>query len=110
MCNLSLRCIDRNKDVDFRPQFLDTWKSTAQFFFCCDRFRAGPRRFAAYIDDLGAFPSHAQAALDRLFGSKKSLAVGERIRRDVQDAHDQPVTGKIKNETGDFPLPPTLCG
>ena len=60
-----------------------------QFLLQRDRDRAaiGPGRFRADVDDVGAFRDHAAGMLDGALGIEELAAVGERVRRDVEDAH-----------------------
>ena len=51
--------------------------------------RAGPGRFAAEIEDVGALRLQFQRAIQRRLGIEVPAAVGKRIGRDVEDAHDQ---------------------
>ena len=48
----------------------------------------GPRRFPAHIDDGGALRHHLRRALERRLDAGIAAAVGERIRRHVENAHD----------------------
>src|SRR5579875_882830 len=58
-----------------------------------DRARAG--RFAADVHDVGPGRRQLQAVGDRLVGAEPAAAVGERVGRDVDDAHDQaPIRGR----------------
>ena len=47
-----------------------------------------PRRFAANIDDVGAFLFDLFPARDRLVAIEILAAIGKRIWRDVEDTHD----------------------
>jgi hypothetical protein len=49
---------------------------------------ARPGRLAAHVDELGALGGHLAAVGDRGAGVEPLAAVGERVRRDVEDAHD----------------------
>jgi hypothetical protein len=51
------------------------------------RQRAGPARLAADVEDVGAFGEHLLAAGDRLRRRQARAAFGERVGRDVDDAH-----------------------
>ncbi len=48
----------------------------------------GAGRFGADVDDVGAFLDHLPGMLERDFGFDELAAVGEGIRGDVEDAHD----------------------
>ena len=50
--------------------------------------RAWSRRFAADVDDRRTVLFHAQGRLDRDLAVVVHAAVGKRVRRDVEDAHD----------------------
>ena len=55
----------------------------------CQRLRARARGFTADVEDVGAVRNHPQAVRDGARRIEAHAAVGERIRRDVEDAHDQ---------------------
>ena len=52
-----------------------------------DRRGVAARRFPADVEDGGALRAPASALRDRRLGIEKEPAVGEGIRRDVDDAH-----------------------
>ncbi len=52
-----------------------------------DRQRAGPRRFAADVNDVGTVGDHPARMVQRLVAVDEEAAVGEGVRRDVEDAH-----------------------
>ena len=54
---------------------------------------AGPGRFAADVDDVGPLADHAIGPFDGRVGVDVQAAVGERIRRDVEDPHDEAPAG-----------------
>ena len=45
--------------------------------------------FAADVNDIGAIPDHLQAVGDGSFRIGEPAAIGKRVRRGVEDAHDQ---------------------
>ena len=49
----------------------------------------GAGQFRADVEDVGASGDHPCGLLDRDRGIKKATAVGERVRRDVEHAHDR---------------------
>ncbi len=50
--------------------------------------RAGPSRFSADVDDVGALGRHDGRPIKGCVGTGIAPAVGERIGGHVQDAHD----------------------
>ena len=65
--------------------------SRCAFFLERHRPRAaiGPRRFRADVDDVGALGGKPPRLLDRRRRLEETAAVGKRIRRDIENAHDQ---------------------
>ena len=49
--------------------------------------RTGPRRFTADVDDIGPVRDHLARVVERLFALDELSAIGERVRRDVENAH-----------------------
>ena len=59
-------------------------------------FGAGPRGFSSYINDVRAFVEHLHGMSDGMVSRKKLAAIGKRIRRDVQDSHDQGARAELE--------------
>ena len=78
---------DRHAEMDDRRQ---DRRQPRQLLFQGDRLRPdiGPRRFGADVDDVGAFVDHLLGMLEGASRIGKLAAVGERVRGDVEDAHD----------------------
>ena len=61
--------------------------------FLLERYRLhaaiGAGRFRADVDDVGAFRDHAPRLGDGALRIDEAAAVGEGVRRDVEDAHDE---------------------
>ena len=55
---------------------------------------AGPCRLAADVEDGGALARELLTVLDGGVGAEVQPAVGERVRRDVDDAHDDGPAGR----------------
>src|SRR5262249_40018468 len=62
---------------------------TPQLLVGRDAFGAGPRRLAPDVDDRRPLLDHATRRRSRRVGVEVDAAVGERVRRHVQDAHDR---------------------
>ena len=54
-----------------------------------DRLGAWPRGFPTHVEDVGAVGHQGDAVLHRVVGAVEHAAVAERVRRHVDDAHDQ---------------------
>ena len=82
--------IDRDRDAE--RDDLGQYRSQPRAFLL-DRHAngaaIGPRRFRADIENIGAFGGEAAGMGDRRLRIEKAAAVGKRIRRDVEHAHDQ---------------------
>ncbi len=81
--------VNRKRNFRLGRKFFDDWKNAAQFFGFIHRFRAGPRGFAADVQNLRALRDQFQRVGDGFSRIKKFSAVGKGIRRDVDDAHDE---------------------
>ena len=81
--------IDRHRDANRRDSRQDRLKPSAFFFH---RYRThaaiGPRRLGADIDDVGTFGDHAPCVFDGHRRLQEAPAVRERIRSDIEHAHD----------------------
>ena len=56
----------------------------------------GPRRLAADVEDVRALVDHPQPVVDRRAGIEAHAAVGKRIRRDVEDPHDERALAQLE--------------
>ena len=65
-----------------------TGSDPVQFLLDADRRRTGPRRLAADVDDGRPLLAHAQARINGGCAGEMPAAVGKRVGRDVQHAHD----------------------
>ena len=65
--------------------------------------RAGPGRFAAEIEDVGALGLQFQGAVQRGVGIEVGAGVGKRVGRDVEDAHEERAPGPLQRARLDFP-------
>ena len=70
-------------------QGLDHRDDAAQFLIRRHRFSARPGTFAAHINHVRAVGQHLQTAIHRTAQIHKGSAVGETVRRNVQNAHDE---------------------
>ena len=73
-----------NAVCDARP--FDHRDDATQFFLERTLLRARARRFAADIERVRALLGQLQSVRDRLIDGAVLAAIGERIRRDVDDA------------------------
>ena len=88
--------VDRDRHVDAPAQALEHRRDAPQLLVGRQRRRAGPRRLAADVDDVGAVRDHRERVGDRDVGIESRAAVGERIRRDVDDAHDERARAEVE--------------
>ena len=82
-----LRGVDREGHVEFARERLDHRRNPPQFLLGADRRMAGPSRFAADVDDRRALGRERLRMRDRDARVEMAPAVGKRIRRDVDNAH-----------------------
>ena len=78
-----------HRNAQLAPQLLDYGQNAPKLFLRGNRSGAGARRFAADIEDVRAVVLELQCARDGCFRIEIFSAVGETIRRDIQNAHDQ---------------------
>ncbi len=68
------------------------------FFFGRERDGVGASGFAAEVEDVGAFIEHAEGlrngSFGGVFGGIVEATVGEGVRRDVEDPHDEGAMAK----------------
>ncbi len=79
--------VDGDRRGDAIGQGLDYGEDAAEFFGRGHRFRAGPRAFAADVQDVRSLFDQPQSMVDRGLRVEESAAVGETVGRDVDDAH-----------------------
>ena len=95
--DLRLKRIDRNWRVDSPGQSLEHRSNPLQLLFPRDGIGSRARALPADIDDVSAVGDHPASVLDGLVGIEKASAVGEGVRGDVQDTHDErPAAVKLK--------------
>src|SRR3990172_1048967 len=70
-------------------QALDDRKSPLQLLLHADRQRTGTRGFAADVEQVGAFRYQALRISQRIITLQMLPAIRKRIRRDIDDTHDQ---------------------
>ena len=80
--------VDRQGQPHFE-QWRDNGFEPRPFLCFSDRAEARPRGFRADVDDVGAGLDHCAGLRQRRIDGVETPAVGEEIRRDVQNAHDQ---------------------
>ncbi len=73
-----------------------TGRHAAAFLGFVQRIGAGPRGFAADVDQVGSLVHHPDTRVNRGGGIEQASAVGKRIRRDIDHAHDQSAVAKDK--------------
>src|SRR6185295_12979162 len=94
--DVGLHRVHRDRDTFLRERFHHR-NHPAHFFLDRDGLRARPRRLAAHVDQVGALVAKREAVRDRLRSIEEPPAIGERIRRDVHDAHHEG-TGRRKGK------------
>ena len=89
-------------------QGFDDREDAGLLFFGRERSGVGARGFAAEVEDVGAFIQHAEGLRDGSFGSVfggiVEAAVGERVRRDIEDAHDEGSLAERKGACAEMPV------
>ncbi len=78
-------------------------KNARQFHLGADRLRARACRFAAEVEDIGAFGFQFQGAIKRLLGVEIAAAVGKRIGRDIQNAEQKRAFLPFQSAGAEFP-------
>jgi hypothetical protein len=98
--------VDGNGNFDASAHFFDDRKNAAEFFVSGNSPRAGARGLAADIENVGSGLFDFEGARNRCAGIKIAAAVGETVRRDVEDAHqesffteDERARGKLQRES-----------
>ena len=81
-----------------RGERRDDRQHAAAFLLEVDGAGAGPRRFPADVEDVGALGLEPQGMRDRGVGGGVAAAVGETVGRDVDDAHD---ARPVERDAGD---------
>ena len=66
--------------------------------------RAGPGGFASDVDDVGTFFDQALRLLDGFVAIKERAAIRERIRRDVDHAHDERAFPQLQDAGANTPV------
>src|SRR6185295_2534950 len=94
--DVGLHRVHRDRDTFLRERFHHR-NHPAHFFLDGDGLRARPRRLAAHVDQVGALVAKREAVRDRLRSIEEPPAIGERIRRNVHDAHHEG-TGRRKGK------------
>ena len=85
----ALHRVDGERRRGARRQFADNRNDAAQFLFEGNRRGAGPGGFAADVEEVGALFDQLQSHGQRRRRRGELAAVGEAVRRDVDDAHDE---------------------
>lgn len=87
---------------------LDHRQNAGLLFVGSKRNSVGAGRFAADIEDLGPVVEHLECldegALRCMLGRVEVAAIGEAVRRDIQDAHDQSVLAKHERSVARVPV------
>ena len=66
-----------------------TGRTRSQFVDVREGFGARTRGLTADVDNVGPSRDHRDGRIDRALGVQVTSAVRERIRRDVEDTHDE---------------------
>ena len=99
-----LRGVDRNGQVGLLGKRPDDGHDAAKFFLNVDRLRAGAGALAADVEDVGPFGGQPQAMFHGGVGVQEAPAVGEAVRRDVDDAHQQRKPAEGERTRAEFPM------
>ncbi len=81
--------VDGDRHRDLGGERLQHRQHARHLLLGRDRGVAGPRRFAADIDDISALVDHAPRIGERVVQRHRAAAIGEAVRRHIEDAHDQ---------------------
>jgi hypothetical protein len=74
---------------------LDDRLDACSLFVGTDRLGARPRRFSANVDEISAVAFHPECHLHGIAG-RQHACLGKRVRRDVEDAHDERAETQIE--------------
>ncbi len=96
-----LRRVDGEDRLRLPRKLAEHRQDPPQLLLRRDRFRPGARGLSADVYDRRAVLRHPESALRRLQGRAERAAVRERVRRDVQDPHDQRRAGQVEAASGD---------
>ena len=99
-CDFRFVGIHRDRHREPLGKSVDDRHQTREFLVNGDRLGAGSRRFTSDIDQVGALALQTQSGLDRQIGIELRKRLGERVRRDVEDAHQQAALPKSQDATG----------
>ena len=94
--------IDRHRYAQ-RHRMAQHRQHPRQFFGCIGLASARPGRFAADIENVGALRQQVVAVTHGRICVAKAPAVGERVRRHVDDAHHQRAL-ETQAESGRLPM------
>jgi hypothetical protein len=81
--------IDGEGNLEAALQAAHDGKNAGQLDFRTDRRGTGPGRLASNIEEVGALGLQFQRAIECGLGIEVDAAIGKRIGRDVEDAHDE---------------------
>ena len=84
-----LRRVDAHGHIGLRRQARDDGDDPAELLGRVDGLGPGPRRLAAHVEEVGAGVDQRETVLDRSTDVEEPATVGERVRSDVHDPHDQ---------------------
>jgi hypothetical protein len=96
--------IHRDGHHQFALQPLQYGNQTPQLFCFGDAGSSGSSGFRADIDNIDAFLLHFDGARERAIRVSIVVAVGERVRRDVEHADDKRTVAKLQRLLGQFPF------
>ena len=84
-----LECIHRDARRGAFAQRLDDWDDPAQLFSFRHRISSGTCGFTTNIDHVSAIAQHFKTSLHGCRLVNKVPAIGETVRRDVENGHDK---------------------
>ncbi len=95
--------IDGDGDLQVPLQALEHGNQAAKLFGFGDALGARPRGLGTDIDDISSLLFHFDGASEGAVGVFVLAAVGKRVRRDVEDAHDERAVAQGDGTIGEFP-------
>ena len=84
-----LRRVDADGHVGLRRKARHDGDDAAELLGRVDGLGPGPGRLAAHVEEVGARVDQLETVLDRSTDVEEPATVGERVRSDVHDPHDQ---------------------
>ena len=96
--------IHRQRNGELVAQTLEHRDQAAQFLGFGNPHGARTRGFRADVDDVGALLFQLDGVRESAVGIEEFSAVGKRVRRDVQDAHQQRPLAQLQSLIAELPF------